>query len=281
MAVLMPEPQNTMLGRETKYGDRYDPSLLQAIPRALGRDAIGAHDFRGVDVWRLYEFTWLAPSGLPRTAVLEMRVPATSPSIVESKSLKLYQGSFAQEVFPTAEAARSRFAADLSQCLEADVEVRLYDLLSAPGASPLTEGELLDDLPFEAGAIAHYETEPQLLRAAEGSGRKRLWRTTLFRSLCPVTGQPDYATVLVRFAGRIEPDPASLLAYLVSYRTHRGFHEQCCEQIYHDLETRFSPELLEVSAFFTRRGGIDINPFRSSVRDSAFADGPAPRGVRQ
>ena len=264
MAVLMPEPQNTMLGRETKYGDRYDPTLLQAIPRALGRDAIGAHDFRGVDVWRLYEFTWL-----------------TSPSIVESKSLKLYQGSFAQEVFPTAEAARSRFAADLSRCLEADVEVRLYDLLSAPGASPLTEGELLDDLPFEAGAIAHYETEPLLLRAAEGSGRERLWRTTLFRSLCPVTGQPDYATVLVRFAGRNEPDPASLLAYLVSYRTHRGFHEQCCEQIYHDLQTRFSPDLLEVSAFFTRRGGIDINPFRSSVRDSAFADGPAPRGVRQ
>lgn len=268
MPVLMPEPKNTLLGKETVYRDRYDPDLLQPIPRALGRDAIGDHDFLGTDIWRLYELSWLNAQGLPQTAVGELLVPASSHSIIESKSLKLYAGSFAMTRLDGPEELAFRMRTDLSSRLGADVTVRLYPVYAYPGNVHPLPGLLLDVMNFSDKApLTAYETDPSLLRLAESGMQtvRQTYCTSAFRSLCPVTGQPDLASIVIRYEGRAI-DEAGLLKYLVSYRCHRGFHEQCVEQIYHDLRKTFEPTLLEVYACFTRRGGIDINPFRSSYR---------------
>ena len=264
----MPEPQNTMLGKDTTYSDRYNPDLLQPIPRSLGRDAIGDHDFQGTDIWRLYELSWLSPQGVPQTAVGELLVPASSHSIIESKSLKLYAGSFAMTPMQSAQDVVWRMQEDLSSRLGAPVTVRLYPVHEYPGFVCPMPGISLDnpDLPL-GEALTVYETDPSLLAFAPVTDCtiRQTYSTSVFRSLCPVTGQPDLASVLITYEGR-PIDPASLLKYLVSYRCHRGFHEQCVEQIFHDLRQAFTPKLLEVYACFTRRGGIDINPFRSSER---------------
>ena len=270
MPVLMPEPQGTLLGRSTVYGDRYDPTLLQPIPRTLGRDAIGDHQFRGTDIWRLYELTWLAPNGLPQTAVTELFVPAGTHSIVESKSLKLYAGSFAMTTVDSIEALEAQMTSDIGERIGEGVRVRITPASGWAGAVTALPGILLEELPeAQSHELKAPEADPGVLCEAAGaapSEEERLYSTRVFRSLCPVTGQPDYAALTIRIRGAA-PDPVALLDYLVSYRRHRGFHEQCVEQIYHDLRTVFSPALLEVYAAFTRRGGIDINPFRSSCRD--------------
>ena len=269
MPVLMPEPQNTLLGKDTVYRDQYNPDLLQPIPRALGRDAIGDHDFRGTDIWRLYELSWLNSQGIPQTAVAELLVPASSHSIVESKSLKLYAGSFAMTRVSGKEEVASRMQKDLSACLGAEVKVRLYSIKDYPGDVSPMPGFSLDELTLPQDCVFKtYETEPSFLAFDSQSTQtvSETFSTTAFRSLCPVTGQPDLASVMINYKGRAI-DPTGLLKYLVSYRCHKGFHEQCVEQIYHDLRQAFNPECLEVYACFTRRGGIDINPFRSSVQD--------------
>lgn len=269
MPVLMPEPKNTLLGKDTVYSNQYNPRLLQAIPRSLGRNAIGDHDFRGTDIWRLYELSWLTPQGLPQTAIAELQVPASTRSIVESKSLKLYAGSYAMTHFPNAREVASRFKEDLSTCLGGPVQVRLYSVSDYSDLVCTLPGVSLDNLSLtNDDVIEIFETEPAFLRFDSQSSDtvKKTYSTTAFRSLCPVTGQPDLASILIRYEGRAI-DPMGLFKYLVSYRCHKGFHEQCVEQIYHDLRNAFQPNLLEVYACFTRRGGIDINPFRSSLRD--------------
>lgn len=268
MSVLMPEPKNTMLGKETTYTDQYNPDLLQPIPRALGRDAIGDHDFQGTDIWRLYELSWLNAQGIPQTAVGELFVPANSHSIIESKSLKLYAGSFAMTKVDGPTEVASRIREDLSCRLGADVQVRLYPLHEYPQSVRPMPGVNLDMLSIPSQPIlTTYETDSSLLRFADNSDEtiRETYCTTAFRSLCPVTGQPDLAALTITYEGKAI-DPVGLLKYLISYRCHRGFHEQCVEQIFHDLRTAFEPTLLEVYACFTRRGGIDINPFRSSYR---------------
>ena len=268
MPVLMPEPKGTLLGRSTVYGDRYDPTLLQPIPRTLGRDAIGDHDFQGTDIWRLYEMTWLAPNGLPQTAVAELFVPASTHSIVESKSLKLYAGSFAMTMMDSIDALQETMTRDIASRIGEGVSVRLTNAADWTGDVTPLPGTCLEALP----EAKHYvfgaaEADSSVLKGEETADPnvETTWNTRVFRSLCPVTGQPDFAAVTIRLKG-IAIDPMTLLDYLVSYRRHRGFHEQCVEQIYHDLRTVFSPTGLEVYAAFTRRGGIDINPFRSSNR---------------
>lgn len=267
MPVLMPEPKNTMLGKDTVYHDQYSPELIQPIARALGRDAIGDHDFQGTDIWRLYELSWLNDHGIPQTAVGELLVPASSHSIVESKSLKLYAGSFAMTRLSGPEEVTSRMTEDLSSRLGAEVQVRLYPVHQYPGNVQPMPGLCLDTMNFPNESFPmSYETDPSLLRFCDcPSEVQEAFSTTAFRSLCPVTGQPDLASVMISYEGKAI-DPAGLLRYLVSYRCHRGFHEQCVEQIYHDLREAFKPKMLEVYACFTRRGGIDINPFRSSYR---------------
>ena len=216
MPVLMPEPKNTLLGKETTYSDQYHPNLLQAIARSLGRDAIGAHDFRGTDIWRLYELSWLDLSGKPQTAVAELWVPAATPSIVESKSLKLYAGSFAMTKMKDMAEVAHRMTDDLSQLLEGKVKVILKPYRDYSETLTKMPGTSLDDIALEGNAIESYETDPGCLAfAKEERFVNETFSTSLFRSLCPVTGQPDMASIMIHYEGRTI-DPAGLLKYLVT-----------------------------------------------------------------
>lgn len=271
-------PAGTLLGKSTRYIDTYSPELLTPIPRELGRSAIGRRDFIGTDIWRLYEVTWLDPRGLPQAACAEIRVPAASPCIVESKSLKLYIVSLTQTKIGSFGEARALIEKDVSGAVGAPVEVRLMPVGECPRAERELPGTLLEAECLEGVAFSHYEADPGLLRARAGGGMAdETLRTELFRSRCPVTGQPDFASVAIGWRGPAL-DHAALLSYLVSYRSHQGFHEQCAEQIFADLSRAFSPERLWVYACFTRRGGIDISPFRSS---GAALPAEVIRAVRQ
>lgn len=251
------------LGKATSYPDRYQPNLLFALPRAPQRQALGLVDtlpFEGADFWTAYEMAWLDQVGKPHTAALTLNIPATSPAIVESKSLKLYLGSFAQEQLRSDDEVRDRVATDLSAICGAPIGVVLMrpEHLAAWNAEDLP-GESIDHLPV---TIDRYETDPQFLRSADPAVTESL-RSALFKSNCPVTGQPDYADVMVRYRGpRI--DRHGLLKYLVSYRQHNAFHESCIEQMFVDIMRQCGPAHLTVYARFLRRGGIDINPFRSN-----------------
>jgi 7-cyano-7-deazaguanine reductase len=271
-------PAGTLLGKSTRYIDTYSPELLTPIPRELGRSAIGRHGFIGTDIWRLYEVTWLDPRGLPQAACAEIRVPASSPCIVESKSLKLYIVSLTQTKIGSRAEAQALIQRNVSRAAGAEVEVRLMPVSDCPRAERELPGTLLEAENLGDVSFSHYEVDPGLLRARAGAGlADETLRTELFRSRCPVTGQPDFASVAIGWRGPAL-DHAALLAYLVSYRSHQGFHEQCCEQIFTDLTHAFSPERLWVYACFTRRGGIDISPFRSN---GPALPGDIIRAVRQ
>lgn len=258
-------PAGTLLGQTTEYVDTYRPDLLTPIPRSLGRDVIGVHDFRGTDVWRLYEITWINERGLPVAAAGEIRVPATSTCIVESKSLKLYIGSLTQTKIASVEEAARLIARDVSACVGAPVEVLIDDL--ARWEMPVTRvpGIVLE---AECGDLecSVYEPDASLLKAASDEVVEETLSSNLLRSRCPVTGQPDHASIVISYRGR-RIDRRALLAYIVSFRRHQGFHEQCCEQIHADVTRVLAPEALSVNCCFTRRGGIDISPFRSTVAD--------------
>ena len=259
------------LGKATDYPDRYDASLLFAVPRAPQRAALGIEGnlpFFGCDVWNAYEITWLDLQGRPRLAIGEFRVRAESPAMIESKSLKLYLGSFAQEPLASATALRERIAADLSRVCDDEVAVALTPSATFEAAVPprvaSTRSESIDetDVTIEAS-----HPDPALLAHAEVPIDESL-SSSLFRSTCPVTGQPDYADVFIRYRGpRI--DRAGLLRYLVSFRRHAAFHEACVERIFVDIANRCRPERLSVYARFMRRGGIDINPFRSNFEHAS------------
>jgi 7-cyano-7-deazaguanine reductase len=250
------------LGKTTDYPERYDPALLFSMPRTAGRDALslgGVTPFRGADLWTAYELTWLDARGKPQLALLKFSVPAESPRLVESKSLKLYLGSFAQEKLAVAQELAARIEADLSGACGTSVAVALLPFETAAARIETLPGESLDQLEIDAEA---YEPEPSFLVAGDAEVDETL-RTSLFRSLCPVTSQPDYADVMIRYRGpAIEHQ--GLLRYLVSYRRHPAFHESCVERIFIDVLRRCRPRNLTVYARFLRRGGIDINPFRSN-----------------
>ena len=252
------------LGHATDYPDTYDPSLLFAVARAPQREAIGITDalpFTGVDIWTAFEHTWLDPVGKPQIAIATIDVPVTSPSIVESKSVKLYLGSYAQSRFANVDAVRATIAADLSRATGSAIGVTLR---TPPQFAQLAIRELAgESLDGEAIALDRYEVDPSTL-ASSGAPTRETLRTDLFRSVCPVTGQPDYASIAIAYAGpRI--DRAGLLRYLVSYREHAGFHEHCAERIFVEVAQRCRCEWLTVQARFTRRGGVDINPFRTNA----------------
>jgi 7-cyano-7-deazaguanine reductase len=249
------------LGHATDYPDRYDPSLLFAVARAPQRVGLfkgNALPFSGVDLWTAYEITWLDAQGRPQVAVGELRFDADSPSMVESKSLKLYLGSFAQERFDSGEALAQAVQRDLERVCGAPVAMTLHSAAQALRVAALP-GVSLDALDV---AVDAYEPDPRYLACGAPHAEETL-RTALFRSKCPVTGQPDYADVMIRYRGpRIER--AGLLRYLVSFRDHPAFHEACVEQIFVDIALACRPDQLTVYARFLRRGGIDINPFRSN-----------------
>ena len=274
----MSTPENSQLGKDTVYADRYDPSLLFPIPRAAKRAEIGLCDslpFHGVDVWNAYELSWLDPRGKPVVAMAEFRVPATSPHIVESKSFKLYLNGFAQERIASADALAAILTTDLSRIAGAAVEVLFSAASASAHAITDLDGHLLDT---QAIDIDHYgPPKADFLQAdADATAVDQTVVSHLLRSNCPVTGQPDWGSVQITYHGA-PIDPAGLLRYLVSFRNHNEFHEQCVERIYVDIMARCAPSQLCVYARYTRRGGLDINPFRSSVPAS-----PAnPRGARQ
>jgi 7-cyano-7-deazaguanine reductase len=276
MTSLRDELSAAPLGHATGYPDAYDASLLFAVPRAPQREEIGiagSLPFTGGDVWTAYEHTWLDTHGKPGIAIATFEVPATSTSIVESKSVKLYLGSFAQSRFADADAVAATIARDLSAATGARVGVTLVPPAAFAQQRVATlAGESLDDL---AVATDRYEVDPALLTST-GPAVTETLRTDLFRSVCPITGQPDYASIAVAYRGpRI--DRAGLLRYFVSYRCHAGFHEHCAERIFVDLAAACRCESLSVHARFTRRGGLDINPFRTNAGEATPANVRTPR----
>ena len=256
------------LGKTTTHPERYAPECLYPIARADGRDSIGLDEnlpFRGFDIWNAWELTWLGPGGLPHVATAEIRVPVESPSIVESKSMKLYLGSFAMSTFETANVVRDAIAADIGACVGAAVDVEIDAVaVSAGRRSHRLPGKNLDRQGIECDA---WDVDPTLLSADTDSYVSETLNTDLLRSLCPVTGQPDSGSVLITYEGpRI--DRAALLRYIVSYRQHQAFHESCIERMYVDILQRCKPVGLTVYARYQRRGGIDINPFRSNFEST-------------
>ncbi len=253
------------LGEDTEYPDRYDPALLRGVARSLNRDDLGLTGelpFHGSDAWTAYEISWLDPLGKPRVAIGQFSFPCTSPNLVESKSLKLYLNGFNQTRMRSVGEVKGRIAEDLTGCAGAvvTVELLLPNEWHREGIEGLP-GECIDDLPVE---IDEYTLNPALLYgAASGPMVTETLHSNLLKSNCLVTNQPDWGSVLVRYCGpRI--DRAELLRYLISYRQHSEFHEQCVERIFWDVLHHCHPARLTVYARYTRRGGLDINPFRSN-----------------
>ena len=260
------DPARSPLGKTVRYCDRYDPALLFPVARAPKRAEIGVDDgdlpFFGEDLWNAWEISWLDPRGKPVVAIGEFRVPAVSPRLIESKSLKLYLNSFNQTAFPSADAVAARIADDLSGAAGARVAVALQPLgpalerrFGVPDGIPI-DGQDIDVADYDAPA-------PHLLAvdAAAPVVEETLY-SHLLKSNCLVTGQPDWGMLAVSYRGR-PIDRAGLLRYIVSFRRHHEFHEQCVERVFMDLLRRCAPERLEVWARYTRRGGLDINPWRS------------------
>ncbi|MBL8448273.1 MAG: NADPH-dependent 7-cyano-7-deazaguanine reductase QueF [Zoogloeaceae bacterium] len=263
-----PRPlDDSLLGRPVSYQSTFSPQLLFPIRRQGKRDELGiaadALPFSGWDLWNAYELSWLSPQGKPVVALGQFRVPADSPHLIESKSLKLYLNSFNQTIFASRDAVAATVGADLTRAAGAPVAVRIFNLSEVQPArhgGGLPPGAiLLDDLEV---TISTYELDPSLLRT-EGVQRDECLVSHLLKSNCLVTGQPDWGSVMIRYRGPAI-DRAGLLAYLVSFREHNEFHEQCVERIFCDVWRRCHPEFLAVAACYTRRGGLDINPFRTS-----------------
>lgn len=256
------------LGKPTRYPEAYDEGLLYPVDRAPQRAALGASAlaFDGIDRWTAWELAWRDGHGRARAAILQFDVPCTSPRIVESKSVKLWLASLYDERFDAIASLEARLRDALDRATGGQVAVRI----DPPGdwgryARETPAAAVIDD---EVPISFPSRPEASTLRAS-GARVEESLLTHTFRSVCPVTGQPDYATVTVRYAGpRIER--ASLCAYFHGFRRHPGFHEDCAERIFRDIANACSPERLAVDAAFTRRGGIDIRPFRSSDRSFAI-----------
>ncbi len=251
-----------LLGKEVDYIDTYSPDLLFPIARQQSREDLGIVagklPFTGVDIWNAYELSWLNPKGKPQVACAEFRFPCESESIVESKSFKLYLNSLNQTVFSDQQALQQQMTQDLSACVGRAVEVSINDVATGNAVSQL-EGVCLDDIDV---TMTSYSPDPSLLRA-EGPKVEQSLYSHLLRSLCPVTAQPDWASVEIRYRGS-EIQHEGLLKYLIGYRQHQEFHEQCVERIFSDISRQCEPGQLSVRALYTRRGGLDINPFRSN-----------------
>ena len=268
------------LGQQTQYISTYAPELLFPIPRQQARQSLSLDSaslpFYGVDIWTGYELSWLDERGKPVVAVAEFEIPFDSPSIVESKSFKLYLNSLNQTRFANIEQVKNTLVNDLSLAVGAPVSVKMESLPARYLLTAVTEldGVCIDDLPVE---VEHYHPAPELLTADAGQVVDEKLVSHLLKSNCPVTGQPDWASVQVCYSGaKIDRD--ALLRYIISFREHQDFHEHCVERMFVDILTRCEPRVLSVYARYTRRGGLDINPFRST---DIHALPPEVRLVRQ
>ncbi|HWV08436.1 NADPH-dependent 7-cyano-7-deazaguanine reductase QueF [Pseudomonas sp. GD03944] len=262
-----PAAEDSPLGKSSEYVSTYTPSLLFPIPRAAKWAELGLTastlPYQGVDYWNCFELSWLLPSGKPVVAIGEFAIPADSPNIIESKSFKLYLNSLNQTVFADVAELEAVLRKDLSAAAgkPVGVRVRSLDEVARDGVATLP-GVCIDDLDV---SISNYaQPQPELLRCDAGRVVEESLYSHLLKSNCPVTGQPDWGTVVVQYRGPAL-DPASLLAYLVSFRQHADFHEQCVERIFLDLQRLLQPQALTVYARYVRRGGLDINPYRSTA----------------
>lgn len=254
------------LGKVNQYIDKYQPSLLFPISREIKWAELGLTvdtlPYYGVDIWNGYELSWLTPSGKPVVRVAQFHIPANSPAIIESKSFKLYLNSFNQTTFESEEVVKSLLEQDLSKAAGAMVRVDLYtlDQITQQGfVSP--KGVCIDDLDVSIERYDHPSAE-MLGISSVGQVEEQLY-SHLLKSNCPVTGQPDWATLMVSYKADKQLDRAKFLEYLVSFRQHADFHEQCIERIFIDLNNLLSPQVLYVEGRYIRRGGLDINPCRS------------------
>ncbi len=264
-------PEQSQLGKASAYTDQYDPTLLFPIPRAGKRAEIGIADvppFFGADLWTAFEVSWLNLRGKPQVALVHFTIPCESPNIVESKSFKLYLNSFNNTRFGDASEVQARLRADISEAVwrgaphPATVGVKLIapELFDQEPVHEL-DGLSLDRLDVEC---TRYQPAPDLLKAQfDEAPVTEVLTSNLLKSNCLVTGQPDWGSVQIRYTGP-QIDQEGLLQYIVSFRNHNEFHEQCVERIFMDLWTRCKPIKLMVYARYTRRGGLDINPLRTS-----------------
>ena len=268
--------QNLPLGQETTYESSYNPQLLHPIPRQVSRAHLGLQGellpFFGQDEWWGFELSWLNPKGVPQVAVARFTFLAETPSMVESKSFKLYLNSFNQTEFASWESVRETLVRDLSAASGGEVAVELFSVEDPALAVAKPEGFCLDQLDIET---RRYQPDAAILKLDDGERSETLY-SHLLRSNCPVTGQPDWATVSVAYKGRALNREA-LLAYIISFREHQDFHEHCVERIFCDLQALEEFEELTVCARYTRRGGLDINPLRSTIAGAKLP----PRFARQ
>ncbi|CNL86284.1 NADPH-dependent 7-cyano-7-deazaguanine reductase QueF [Yersinia proxima] len=255
------------LGKPTAYCDHYDVTLLQAVPRSMNREPLGLYPdnlpFHGADIWTLYELSWLNSKGLPQVAVGEISLNADSVNLIESKSFKLYLNSFNQTAFTDWESVRTTLQQDLSACAQGEVSVTLYHL-NEMTHKPIANfsGECLDEQDIH---IDSYEFNADYLQGAAGENRvEESLVSHLLKSNCLITHQPDWGSVQISYSGP-QINREALLRYLISFRHHNEFHEQCVERIFNDIMRFCRPETLSVYARYTRRGGLDINPWRSNT----------------
>lgn len=280
-----------ILGEQTTdYPTEYSPETLYPIARSLGRDVIGWQDDKlevGVDWWQAFELSWLNQQGISQVAIARFGIPASSPFIVESKSLKLYLNSINFTEFGSWAEVQTLIAKDLSKCVQAEVQVELFDLDDARSGLLISQpdGICIDDAlvnSTEKVALTLHPDASLLERDSRDSqiedGKKFSFYSNLLRSNCPVTNQPDWGTLAVSITSNKVVNQANMLRYILSFRQHNGFHEQCVEQMFADLSQYYQPSELMVRAWYTRRGGIDINPCR--VSDIALLPAPS-RLIRQ
>ena len=277
----MKTPEQSQLGKPSAYVDHYDASLLFPMSRAPKRHELGLRGelpFFGADLWTAFELSWLTPRGKPQVAIAQVTVPCETPNIVESKSFKLYLNSFSNSAFASPDEVRDRIRSDVSEAVWRDasgqssvgVKILMPDQFDSQPIKEL-DGLSLDRLDIEC---TDYQPRPELLTAAsEQKPVQETLTSNLLKSNCLVTGQPDWGSVQIRYAGP-QIDQGGLLRYLVSFRNHNEFHEQCVERIFMDIWQRCKPVKLTVYARYTRRGGLDINPLRTSHPQ------PLPASVR-
>ncbi len=269
-------PESSPLGKPVAYQAEYMPSLLFPIARRQKREEIGVVGtlpFFGVDIWNAYEVSWLNLRGKPQIAIATFTVPADSPNIIESKSFKLYLNSFNQTRLASTDALLELLRADLANGFGTPVQIKLTtpDTFSSLRMGEL-EGLLLDRLDIE---VTDYSPNPALLKANHDEAVvEETFVSHLLKSNCLVTGQPDWGSVQIRYVGA-QIDQERLLQYLIGFRNHNEFHEQCVERIFMDILRQCHPQKLAVYARYTRRGGLDINPWRSN-----FTTGQRPSNLR-
>ncbi|HHF5220188.1 TPA: NADPH-dependent 7-cyano-7-deazaguanine reductase QueF [Haemophilus influenzae] len=257
------------LGQKTEYASQYDRTLLQPVPRALNRDGLGITQNQpftiGADIWTAYEISWLNEKGLPQVAIADIYLYYQSQNLIESKSFKLYLNSFNQSKFADFNAVQQTMQGDLSECAQGDVKVRLNPVAVYDSQKiDHLQGDCIDEQDIE---ITSYEFNADWLKdcVSDEIVEEKLV-SHLLKSNCLITNQPDWGTLHIHYVGN-KIDHEKLLRYVVSFRQHNEFHEQCVERIFCDLMHYAKPEKLTVYARYTRRGGLDINPFRSNFEN--------------